>query len=57
MPADRFPMMVELAGTYTHEPDLDRYYTFGVEPVMDGVAKMASSRRVASGVSGEAIAG
>ncbi|MFB9178310.1 hypothetical protein ACFFX1_09250 [Dactylosporangium sucinum] len=50
-------MMVELAGTYTHEPDLDRYYTFGVEPVMDGVAKMASSRRVASGVSGEAIAG
>ncbi|MET7399397.1 TetR family transcriptional regulator [Dactylosporangium sp. NPDC005572] len=48
MPADRYPMMVELAGTYAHEPDLDRYYTFGVELVMDGVEKMAASRRVAS---------
>ncbi|MFC7527619.1 TetR/AcrR family transcriptional regulator [Actinoplanes sp. GCM10030250] len=44
MPADRFPMMIELAASYRVEPDLDHYYTFYVDLLIAGVEAMAASR-------------
>ncbi|GAA2609012.1 hypothetical protein GCM10010399_44800 [Dactylosporangium fulvum] len=49
LPNDRFPMLVELASAYTRQPDVDRYYQFGVDLLMGAVAEMASRQRVASG--------
>ncbi|PWK51363.1 TetR family transcriptional regulator [Actinoplanes xinjiangensis] len=45
MPADRFPMMIELASSYRDEPDLDRYYTFAADLLIAGVEAMAAGRR------------
>ncbi|GII58749.1 putative transcriptional regulator, TetR family protein [Planotetraspora thailandica] len=44
LPADRFPNMVEFAKTYDGEPDVDRYYAFGVGLLMSGVEAMAAHR-------------
>jgi AcrR family transcriptional regulator len=43
---ERFPMLVELAETYTHEPDLERYYRLGVDLVIAGVEAMAVGKSV-----------
>ncbi|GIF16238.1 TetR/AcrR family transcriptional regulator [Actinoplanes teichomyceticus] len=45
LPADRFPMMIQFAKTYRHAPDLERYFTFGIDLLMSGVAAMAAGRR------------
>jgi TetR/AcrR family tetracycline transcriptional repressor len=48
-PADRFPMLVAFAATFAEEPDLERYYTFGVDLMMSGVEAMARARQQAVG--------
>ncbi|PRX18651.1 TetR family transcriptional regulator [Actinoplanes italicus] len=45
LPADRFPMMIELAATYRDEPDMDRYYAFSVDLLVSGVESMAAAKR------------
>lgn len=42
MPADRYPMMIELAASYLVEPDVDRYYAFHVELLVSGVEALAA---------------
>jgi len=37
LPADRFPMMVRFGATYAEEPDVERYYAFGIELLINGV--------------------
>ena len=44
LPADQFPMMVAFAGTFGHEPDLERYFAFGLDLLMSAVDAMASRR-------------
>src|SRR5690349_11946867 len=44
LPADQFPMMVAFGGTFAHEPDLERYFAFGVDLLMSAVEAMASRR-------------
>jgi AcrR family transcriptional regulator len=44
LPADQFPMMVAFGATFGHEPDLERYFAFGVDLLMSGVEAMASQR-------------
>ncbi|ETK35651.1 TetR family transcriptional regulator [Microbispora sp. ATCC PTA-5024] len=44
LPPDRFPCMVAFAATITEEPDVDRYYAFGVDLLMGGVEAMAANR-------------
>jgi TetR/AcrR family tetracycline transcriptional repressor len=43
LPADKYPMVVAFAATYTRAPDTERYYAFGVDLVMAGVEAMAHS--------------
>ncbi|MFI6076149.1 TetR/AcrR family transcriptional regulator [Actinoplanes sp. NPDC051343] len=45
LPADQFPMLVAFAGTYNEEPDPERYFAFGVDLLMAGVAAVARSIR------------
>jgi TetR/AcrR family tetracycline transcriptional repressor len=45
LPADQFPMLIQLAKTFADAPDLDRYYRFGVDLLMTGVETMAASVR------------
>ncbi|GAA0405528.1 TetR family transcriptional regulator [Acrocarpospora corrugata] len=45
LPADRFPRMVEFAKTFETEPDVERYYAFGVDLLMSGVESLAAGRR------------
>jgi TetR/AcrR family transcriptional regulator, tetracycline repressor protein len=45
LPADRFPMVVEFASTYAAAPDLERYYTFGIDLLIAGVEATARARR------------
>jgi TetR/AcrR family tetracycline transcriptional repressor len=42
LPADRYPHIVALAGTLRDEPDIDRYYRFGVDLLMAGVLSIAA---------------
>ncbi|MEV6343817.1 TetR family transcriptional regulator [Actinoplanes sp. NPDC051851] len=42
LPADRFPMMIEFARTYEREPDVERYYDFGMDLLMSAVEAMAA---------------
>lgn len=37
LPADTFPMMVQFGATYAGEPDVERYYTFGIDLLINGV--------------------
>lgn len=46
LPTERFPMLVELAETHTHAPDLERYYRLGVGLVIAGVEAMAVGKSV-----------
>jgi TetR/AcrR family transcriptional regulator, tetracycline repressor protein len=48
LPADRFPMMIELAGCYRDEPDMDRYYAFCTDLLIAGVESMAARKRPGS---------
>src|SRR5699024_1646811 len=41
LPADRFPMMVRFGATYAGEPDVERYYAFGIELLLAGVEATA----------------
>ncbi|MFI5890433.1 TetR/AcrR family transcriptional regulator [Actinoplanes sp. NPDC051513] len=43
LPADKYPMVVAFAATYSRAPDTERYYAFGVDLVMAGVEAMAQS--------------
>jgi len=44
LPADQFPMMVAFAATFGREPDVDRYFAFGVDLLMSAVEAMAAQR-------------
>ncbi len=44
LPVDQFPMLVQIGATYAGEPDVERYYTFGVDLLMSGVEAMARAR-------------
>ncbi|MEZ0074079.1 TetR family transcriptional regulator [Planotetraspora sp. GP83] len=44
LPADRFPRMVDFAKTFEPEPDVERYYAFGLDLLMSGVEAMAAQR-------------
>jgi len=41
LPADQFPNIVALARTAEQEPDLDRYYRFGIDLLLAGVQVIA----------------
>ena len=41
LPADKFPLMVAFAASYGRVPDIERYYTFGLDLVMAGVEAVA----------------
>lgn len=45
MPADRFPMLIELASCYRDEPDIDLYYAFCVDLMIAGVEAVAGVKR------------
>jgi AcrR family transcriptional regulator len=42
LPADEYPMVVKFARTIEKEPDVERYYRFGIDLLMAGVTAMAS---------------
>jgi AcrR family transcriptional regulator len=42
LPADQYPHIVALARTFTDEPDVDRYYRFGIDLIMAGVLSIAT---------------
>jgi AcrR family transcriptional regulator len=44
LPADQFPMMVAFAGTFAREPDVERYFAFGLDLLMSAVDAMSSRR-------------
>jgi TetR/AcrR family tetracycline transcriptional repressor len=48
LPAERYPQMVRLADTYLALPDMDRYFSFGIDLLIGAVEKMAAGRPVAS---------
>ncbi|WP_308121177.1 TetR/AcrR family transcriptional regulator [Paractinoplanes bogorensis] len=48
LPVSQFPMTVQIGAAYAQEPDLERYYAFGVELLMNGVESMARSRAATS---------
>jgi TetR/AcrR family transcriptional regulator, tetracycline repressor protein len=43
LPADEYPMVVAYARTLEHEPDIERYYAFGIDLLMNAVETMAST--------------
>jgi TetR/AcrR family transcriptional regulator, tetracycline repressor protein len=43
LPADRFPMLVAFGHTFADEPDLERYYAFGIDLLMSGVEASAAA--------------
>jgi TetR/AcrR family transcriptional regulator, tetracycline repressor protein len=50
LPADEYPMVVAFARTLDREPDVDRYYRFGIDLLMAAVeAKATVSRRRGAG--------
>ncbi len=49
LPADQYPCLVEYARTLVGEPDLDRYYAFGVDLLMSGVEALAAKPRERAG--------
>jgi TetR/AcrR family transcriptional regulator, tetracycline repressor protein len=44
LPVGQFPMMVAFAGTLQREPDIERYFAFGIDVLMSGVEAMAVGR-------------
>jgi AcrR family transcriptional regulator len=42
LPPQEFPMMVRFAGTLREDPDVERYYRFGVDLLMAGVESMSA---------------
>ena len=44
LPADQFPMLVRFGETYAHQPDPERYFSFGVDLLMAGVEATARAR-------------
>jgi TetR/AcrR family transcriptional regulator, tetracycline repressor protein len=44
LPPDRFPNMVAFAKTFDAEPDIEYYYSFGLDLLMSGVEAMAAHR-------------
>jgi AcrR family transcriptional regulator len=41
LPADKYPLMVAFAASYARVPDIERYYSFGIDLVMAGVEALA----------------
>jgi AcrR family transcriptional regulator len=41
LPADKYPLMVAFAASYARVPDIERYYSFGLDLVMAGVEAVA----------------
>ncbi|MFI5491310.1 TetR/AcrR family transcriptional regulator [Actinoplanes sp. NPDC051859] len=41
LPEDQFPMLIAFAGTYATEPDLDRYFTFGINLLLSAIEATA----------------
>ncbi len=44
LPGDQFPMMVAFASTFERVPDVDRYFSFGVDLLMSAVETTARRR-------------
>jgi AcrR family transcriptional regulator len=44
LPADQYPMMVAFAGTFEREPDVERYFSFGLDLLMSAVEATAGRR-------------
>jgi TetR/AcrR family tetracycline transcriptional repressor len=44
LPPDEYGMMVAFARTLENEPDVDRYYRFGIDLLMSGVEAVAARR-------------
>ena len=51
LPADRYPMVVAFAATYSRPLDTERYYEFGLDLIMSAVS--ASAARLAQPATGE----
>lgn len=51
LPADRYPMLVRFGATYAGEPDVERYFAFGIDLLM------AAVEATAKGPAGEPPAG
>jgi TetR/AcrR family tetracycline transcriptional repressor len=48
LPMEHYPHLVNLADSYRTQPDLDRYFEFGIDLVLGAVQKMATGRPVTS---------
>jgi AcrR family transcriptional regulator len=46
LPADEYPMVVAFARTLDEEPDIERYYRFGIDLLMAAVEAKATRNRV-----------
>jgi TetR/AcrR family tetracycline transcriptional repressor len=44
LPSDEYPMVVAFARTLEHEPDIEYYYTLGIDLLMAGVEATAAGR-------------
>ncbi|MEU9890776.1 TetR family transcriptional regulator [Sphaerisporangium sp. NPDC051011] len=44
LPRDRYPRMVEYGATLHAPPDIERYFTFGIDLMMEGVEGLARRR-------------
>jgi len=42
LPADKYPLVVEFAATYSRPLDTERYYAFGIDLIMSGVEATAA---------------
>jgi TetR/AcrR family tetracycline transcriptional repressor len=48
LPADQFPMLVAFAGTFQEEPEVERYFTFGIDLLMAGIEAVARTATAAA---------
>jgi TetR/AcrR family transcriptional regulator, tetracycline repressor protein len=55
LPADRFPMVVEFAHTYTRAPDTEHYYSFGIDLLMSGVTTVAAQLQRQTTTAGRSV--
>lgn len=55
LPYDRYPRMVEYGATMTERPDVERYFSFGVELLLAGIETMARNRQTAKADANPAV--
>jgi TetR/AcrR family transcriptional regulator, tetracycline repressor protein len=49
LPPDQYPMLISYARTLEREPDIDRYYAFGITMLIAGVEAIAGQHATAGG--------